>query len=82
MNTNYGSPKNKEKQLQTKQIKDEFCTSLKERNHFLKEYHICCLCGRELTFTHVTNFILLEVKEEAYCSHCNIRNKKEFHKLQ
>ena len=48
----------------------------------LKEYKNCCLCGHELVFNHVTNFVHLEVLEEAHCSNCNIRNKKEFHRLQ
>lgn len=53
-----------------------------ENKRLLKEYNHCCLCGEELLFTHITNFIKFEVLEEAYCSNCNIKNKKEFHKLQ
>lgn len=52
------------------------------REQFLYEYHNCCLCGTELSFTHVTHFAQQQVIEEAYCYSCNIRNKKEEHKLQ
>lgn len=52
------------------------------REQFLYEYHTCCLCGSELTFTHVTHFVNQEVTEEAYCYTCNIRTKKEAYRLQ
>lgn len=57
-------------------------TFLETNQKLLKEYNHCCLCGEELLFTHITNFIKFEVLEEAYCSNCNIKNKKDFHKLQ
>ncbi|MCC7405635.1 MAG: hypothetical protein IT288_14645 [Bdellovibrionales bacterium] len=52
------------------------------REAFLEDYHHCCLCGSELIFTHNTNFLTLEVKEEAFCSACNIRTKQDQHRLQ
>ena len=51
------------------------------REEFLEAYHNCCLCGSELVFTHNTNFITLEVKEEAFCTACNIRTKQDDHRL-
>ena len=52
------------------------------RDQFIEDYTYCCLCGSELIFTHVTNFIQGEVKEEAHCSSCNIRAKQNIHRLQ
>ena len=52
------------------------------RDQFIDEYHNCPLCGTELDFVHVANFIEQEVIEEATCSHCKIRTKKETHSLQ
>lgn len=51
------------------------------REQFLDDYHHCCLCGSELVFTHNTNFIALDVKEEAFCPSCNIRTKQNDHRL-
>jgi transcription elongation factor Elf1 len=51
------------------------------REQFLEEYHHCPLCGTELIYAHVTNFIQEMVKEEAFCSACNIRTKANEHKL-
>lgn len=55
---------------------------LNATEQFLEDYHNCCLCGSELMFTHVTDFILLDVKEEAYCMTCNVRTKQQTHRLQ
>lgn len=49
---------------------------------FLTDYHQCCLCGTELQYTHVTNFIREEVKEEAHCPSCQVRTKEQQHRLQ
>jgi transcription elongation factor Elf1 len=49
---------------------------------FLEDYHQCPLCGTEMVFTHVTNFVNEEVKEEAHCSPCQIRVKSNQHQLQ
>lgn len=49
---------------------------------FLDNYQNCVLCGSELIFTHNTHFIQLSVEEEAHCSHCNVRNRKQSHRLQ
>lgn len=49
---------------------------------FLDDYLHCCLCGTELSYTHVTNFVTLEVAEEARCPSCQIRHKKDAHTLQ
>jgi len=51
------------------------------RAQFLRDYHHCSLCGTELVFTHNTNFISLNVKEEAFCPACHICTKQENHCL-
>ena len=52
------------------------------QEQFLMDYNNCCLCGDELIFSHVTNFIRQEVKEEAHCPSCKIRTKEHNHSLQ
>lgn len=52
------------------------------REQFLMEYNNCPLCGTELYYTHNTDFIYLDVKEEAHCPHCNIKTKTDSHRLQ
>ncbi len=52
------------------------------RERYLDDYHHCPLCGTQLDFTHVTNFVHNTVKEEAFCAPCNIRIKTDDHRLQ
>lgn len=52
------------------------------RSQIIAEYNTCVLCGSDLEFTHITQFIRQEVTEEARCPSCNIRHKKEMHRLQ
>ncbi|MCB0342482.1 MAG: hypothetical protein H6626_05895 [Pseudobdellovibrionaceae bacterium] len=47
----------------------------------LEEYNHCALCGTELLFTHVTNFVYMSVDEEAHCPSCSVRTIKQEHKL-
>lgn len=51
------------------------------REQFMDEYAHCPLCGTEMVYTHVTNFIAESVKEEAFCTACNIRTKSNSHGL-
>lgn len=52
------------------------------KEQFLENYQSCCLCGTELYFTHVTNFVQFDVQEESWCPSCNIRQQKNAHTLQ
>lgn len=52
------------------------------REQFIEDYNQCCICGTNLDFTHVAHFVNNEVKEEAYCSCCNIRTRSLVHSLQ
>ena len=49
---------------------------------WLDSYKHCELCGSELIYTHVTQFIEETVCEEAHCPSCNIKNKQAHHRLQ
>ena len=53
-----------------------------KREQYLLDYNHCPLCGSELVFTHVANFIEGSVQEEAHCMSCNIRTKSAEHDLQ
>jgi DNA-directed RNA polymerase subunit RPC12/RpoP len=48
----------------------------------LLDYNHCYLCGRELLFVHVTDYVTNSVKEEAHCEHCGIKTKTQKHHLQ
>jgi len=48
----------------------------------ISEHFECVLCGTNLVFHHKTDFIGLNVTEEAHCPHCNIRNRQTSHALQ
>jgi hypothetical protein len=53
-----------------------------QTDQFLMDYNHCCLCGNELLFTHVTDFVALHVQEESFCTKCNIRTRQNHHGLQ
>ena len=57
-------------------------TAAEWRDEAVEDYLNCCLCGSELTFTHVTHFVRLEVEEEAHCPSCRIRAKQNTYRLQ
>lgn len=52
------------------------------REQFLEDYHHCPLCGSELLFTHVTQFVTGSVAERAQCEDCHIQVKSSDHSLQ
>jgi hypothetical protein len=52
------------------------------RERFLDEYNQCPLCGTDLLFTHVTNFVENVAHEEAHCEACKVRTKNAQHSLQ
>ncbi len=49
---------------------------------FLDEEENCILCGEKLMFVHISNFIHNLIEEEASCTSCGIKNKKQQHSLQ
>jgi len=52
------------------------------RNEALEDYLQCCLCGTNLKFKHQIDFATLNVDEEAFCMHCQIRAHKREYRLQ
>jgi Na+-transporting NADH:ubiquinone oxidoreductase subunit NqrF len=56
--------------------------SVSPREMFLDDYTFCPLCGDELLYTHVTQFVECAVAEEAHCEKCKIRVKQNGHTLQ
>lgn len=50
-------------------------------DEYLEDYNHCPLCGTELIYTHVTQFINSQVTEEAHCEKCNICTKNNQHSL-
>ncbi len=69
---------------EAKNIITEFKINRPAEKHveYLEEHTTCCLCGTDLDFAHVTNFITHKVEEQAHCSSCSIDHKKEDHTLQ
>ncbi len=57
-------------------------TSPTYKELFLDDQNHCPLCGDELIFTHVTQFLENTVSEEAHCESCKIRVKNNSHSLQ
>ena len=55
---------------------------LSKSESYKEDYNHCSLCGTELSFTHVTNFLIGQVEEEAECPSCQVRMKKKSHGLQ
>lgn len=52
------------------------------REQFVEDYNTCCMCGTDLVFTHVTNFVEQTTVEEAFCECCKVRTRKADHSLQ
>ncbi len=55
---------------------------LTPREAFLQDVNHCCLCGHQLKFDHLVDFIQLNVIENASCSPCKIQLRKRFFTLQ
>ncbi len=52
------------------------------RQQYIEDHMNCVLCGKELQFSHQTNFSSLEVEEEAHCMACRIHAKTNRYCLQ
>lgn len=48
---------------------------------FIISQNNCVLCGTVLELKHVTNHGVLEVKEEAFCPHCEVKTRTKTHAL-
>lgn len=49
---------------------------------YIENYNHCCMCGTELSFAHVTDFMYNYVTEEAECPTCSVKLKSKHHVLQ
>jgi len=56
--------------------------AISPREMFLDEYSFCPLCGDELMYVHVTEFVSQSVCEQAFCNSCHVQVKKNSHALQ
>ncbi len=54
---------------------------ISDRDAFLQEQNLCCLCGHELNFDHVVDFMQLTVIESASCDPCKIQLRKRLFTL-
>lgn len=52
-----------------------------DREVFLQEQNQCCLCGHELNFDHMVDFMQLTVIETASCAPCKIQLRKRLFTL-
>ena len=52
------------------------------KDEFLDDQKHCKLCGGDLLYTHVTNFIGGFVDEKSHCTLCNIKNSDTTYSLQ
>jgi hypothetical protein len=52
------------------------------REDIIETLETCCLCGSRLKFSHQTDYLNLQVHEEAKCSECGIKSKSASFILQ
>ena len=57
---------------------DEALTPLDE---FIQQEFHCCLCGGDLEFNHVYDFLNQKVSEQSSCSKCKIEISNKEHSL-
>lgn len=49
---------------------------------FLKKYSHCAICGSNLHFTHMTDFLKNLTQETARCPECGLQARRATHRLQ
>ena len=49
---------------------------------FIQSHNNCVLCASVLELRHVKNSETSEIKEEAYCPHCDLRTRAKNYSLQ
>jgi len=57
-------------------------TSDLSKEDIIENIETCCLCGARLKFKHQTDYLTLQVQEEAECPDCGIKNKTSSFILQ
>lgn len=55
--------------------------AMNAREIFIQDQNCCCLCGEQLSFDHVIDFMQLTVIESAECDACKIKLRKRLFTL-
>ena len=58
----------------------EKADSTKAREFIISQNN-CILCGTVLELKHITDRGTLEIKEEAFCTHCEVKTRTKIHAL-
>ena len=57
------------------EIQKGFAVTNLKTEDVISNLESCCICGTRLRFTHKTDYLKMEVQEEATCPACGIKNK-------
>ena len=52
-----------------------------KHREFIISQNNCVLCGTVLELKHITDRGTLEIKEEAFCTHCEVKTRTKTHAL-
>lgn len=61
---------------------DPIKNTIGSKEVILTRYKSCPLCGSNLHFSHITDFVLNTTHEIAKCPECRIKIRELMHKLQ
>ena len=56
-------------------------TETHKHREFIISQNNCILCGTVLELKHISDSSTLEIKEEAYCPHCEVKTRAKTHIL-
>ncbi len=56
-------------------------TDSPKHREFIISQNNCILCGTVLELKHIADQNVLEIKEEAFCSHCDVKTRVKTHVL-
>lgn len=52
-----------------------------KHREFIISQNNCILCGTVLELKHIADRSVSEIKEEAYCTHCEVKTRAKTHML-
>lgn len=52
-----------------------------KHREFIISQNNCILCGTVLELKHIADRSIAEIKEEAYCTHCEVKTRAKTHML-
>ncbi len=63
--------------------KVQYFERVETKNHreFILAHNNCVLCSSVLELRHVRSDLTVEIKEEAYCPHCDMRTRAKSYTL-